>query len=225
MQALSKKEVVFARTSPEQKLEIVTRGQATGHVVAMIGDGVNDRRVTAYCMCWILSVLARVYAFAVRQGLRLWVEPLIWPSTSAITTHVRLRNALVSHHLASILITGILPSLARARSPTPYTHRSPALRRADMGIAMAITGSEVSREAASFVLLDDKFTSVIVGIRRGRTIFANMKKAIICTLGHITGEIMPSILLLLFGLPLGMSPFLILFIGEGGARSWRVSAV
>jgi sodium/potassium-transporting ATPase subunit alpha len=57
------------------------------------------------------------------------------------------------------------------------THvNSPALRRADMGIAMAITGSEVSREAASLVLLDDRFTSVVEGIKRGRIIFASMKK-------------------------------------------------
>ncbi|KAG5184236.1 hypothetical protein JKP88DRAFT_208389 [Tribonema minus] len=133
-EALSKREVVFARTSPQQKLEIVTRSQAMGHVVAMIGDGVND---------------------------------------------------------------------------------SPALRRADMGIAMAITGSEVSREAASLVLLDDNFTSVVVGIKRGRIIFSNMKKAVCCTLGHIMGEIFPAILLLILGLPLGMSSFLILFIDLG----------
>ncbi|KAG5186318.1 hypothetical protein JKP88DRAFT_256400 [Tribonema minus] len=133
-EALSKREVVFARTSPQQKLEIVTRSQAMGHVVAMIGDGVND---------------------------------------------------------------------------------SPALRRADMGIAMAMTGSEVSREAASLVLLDDNFTSVIVGIKRGRIIFSNMKKAVCCTLGHIMGEIFPAILLLVLGLPLGMSSFLILFIDLG----------
>jgi magnesium-transporting ATPase (P-type) len=55
-------------------------------------------------------------------------------------------------------------------------HNSPALRRADMGIAMTITGSEVSREAASLVLLDDRFASVVEGIKRGRIIFASMKK-------------------------------------------------
>jgi magnesium-transporting ATPase (P-type) len=48
-----------------------------------------------------------------------------------------------------------------------------------MGIAMAITGSEVSREAASLVLLDDRFASVVEGIKRGRIIFASMKK--VCT--------------------------------------------
>jgi high-affinity K+ transport system ATPase subunit B len=50
-----------------------------------------------------------------------------------------------------------------------------------MGIAMAITGSEVSREAASIVLLDDNFTSVVEGIKRGRTIFASMKKVLHCS--------------------------------------------
>jgi magnesium-transporting ATPase (P-type) len=67
---------------------------------------------------------------------------------------------------------------------------SPALRRADMGIPMAITGSEVSREAASLVLLDDNFTSVVEGIRRGRIIFASMKKVrqmtIINMKAHVT---------------------------------------
>jgi magnesium-transporting ATPase (P-type) len=55
-----------------------------------------------------------------------------------------------------------------------------------MGIAMAITGSEVSREAASLVLLDDNFTSVVQGIKRGRIIFASMKKVTACYLLYCT---------------------------------------
>lgn len=83
---MSKREVVFARTSPAQKLEIVTRFQRKGHIVGVSGDGVND---------------------------------------------------------------------------------SPALKKADLGISMNISGSDVSKEAAAMILLDDNFSSIIAGIVQG----------------------------------------------------------
>eukprot|EP00835_Amoeboradix_gromovi_P006208 NODE_689_length_5162_cov_0.365001.p1 type:complete len:1110 gc:universal NODE_689_length_5162_cov_0.365001:1547-4876(+) len=128
---LNKKEIVFARTSPKQKLEIVARCQAKGHVVAATGDGVND---------------------------------------------------------------------------------SPALKRADLGISMNISGSDVSKEAAKMILMDDNFATIVEGIAEGRLIFANLKKAIRYTLTHVTPENMAFLLHIILPLPLMMTPFLILML-------------
>ncbi|CAM9495257.1 unnamed protein product [Pylaiella littoralis] len=133
-EALSKKEVVFARTTPQHKLEIVTRSQARGHIVSVTGDGVND---------------------------------------------------------------------------------APALKRSDMGIAMALTGSDVSKEAASIILLDDNFASVVRGIREGRLVFNNLKKSIMYTLCHIVPEVVPFLLYVTLSIPPAINSFLILAVDLG----------
>lgn len=107
---VKKKEIVFARTSPEQKLIIVQEFTKAGHITAMTGDGVND---------------------------------------------------------------------------------SPALKQAAIGIAMGKNGSAVAKEAADVVLLDDNFASIVVGIREGRLLFANLKKSIAYTLAHLVPEVVP----------------------------------
>eukprot|EP00834_Sanchytrium_tribonematis_P001332 NODE_32_length_37098_cov_1.132760.p2 type:complete len:1103 gc:universal NODE_32_length_37098_cov_1.132760:638-3946(+) len=128
---LNKKEVVFARTSPKQKLEIVARCQAKGHVVGVTGDGVND---------------------------------------------------------------------------------SPALKRADLGISMNISGSDVSKEAAKMILMDDNFATIVEGIAQGRLIFANLKKAIYYTICHLMAENVPFLLYIILPLPIAVTAFLIIFI-------------
>merc|ERR1711916_158754 len=128
------KEIVFARTSPQQKLLIVEGCQRRGEIVAVTGDGVND---------------------------------------------------------------------------------SPALKKADIGVAMGITGSDVSKDAADMILLDDNFASIVKGVEEGRLIFDNLKKSIAYTLSSNIPEITPFLLFILFQIPLPLSTVLILCVDLG----------
>jgi sodium/potassium-transporting ATPase subunit alpha len=131
---LEQEEVIFARTSPEQKLRIVQALQRRGDVVAVTGDGVND---------------------------------------------------------------------------------APALKQADIGIAMGLSGTDVAREAADMVLLDDNFATLLPAIREGRTIFDNLKKSIAYTVTHAVPEVAPYLAFLLLGIPLPLTVMLILSIDLG----------
>merc|ERR1739844_627924 len=128
MDWIRKPEVVFARTTPSQKLLIVDACQKLGHVVAVTGDGVND---------------------------------------------------------------------------------SPAIKKADIGIAMG-TGSEVAQNAADMLLLDDNFSSIVNGVEEGRLIFDNLKKSIAYTLSSNIPEISPFLFFMMFQIPQPLSTVLIL---------------
>jgi len=132
--ALNKDNVVFARTSPQQKLLIVSAVQQRGGIVAVTGDGVND---------------------------------------------------------------------------------SPALKKADIGVAMGITGTEVAKEAADMILLDDNFASIVNGVEEGRIIFDNLKKSIAYTLSSNIPEIAPFLLFQTAAIPLPLSTVMILLVDLG----------
>lgn len=80
---------------------------------------------------------------------------------------------------------------------------------------MGIAGTDVSKEAADMILLDDNFASIVTGVEEGRIIFDNLKKSIAYTLTSNIPEITPFLSYILFGIPLPMSVVAILCIDLG----------
>ena len=131
---LNHKEIVFARTSPQQKLLIVEGCQRLGVLVGVTGDGVND---------------------------------------------------------------------------------SPAMKQADIGISMGITGSDVSKQVADMVLLDDNFATIVNGIEEGRLIFDNMSKIIQYTFTKNMTELAPFLMHVLTNIPAALGAITILIVDLG----------
>lgn len=89
---------------------------------------------------------------------------------------------------------------------------APALKRADVGIAMGRKGTEAAKEAAEMVLADDNFASIVAAVREGRTVYDNLKKTITWTLPTNGGESLAIIGAILFGLTLPLTAVQILWI-------------
>ncbi len=133
-EALSSKEIIFARMAPRHKMRVVSTLKDEGERVAVTGDGVND---------------------------------------------------------------------------------APALKKADIGIAMGKSGTDVAKEAADVVLLDDNFATIVNAVEEGRTIFENIRKFITYIFAHGTPEAIPYVLFALIKIPLPLTVMQILAIDLG----------
>jgi magnesium-transporting ATPase (P-type) len=94
---------------------------------------------------------------------------------------------------------------------------APALRRADIGVAMGITGTDVAREAATMVLTDDNFATIVDAVDAGRRVYDNVRKFIVYIFAHFTPEAVPFLLYALSGgaVPLPLTVLEILAIDLG----------
>jgi sodium/potassium-transporting ATPase subunit alpha len=92
---------------------------------------------------------------------------------------------------------------------------APALKQADVGVAMGLNGSAVAQDSADILLMDDNFASIVYAIEEGRMIFANIKKTIAYTMAHIFPEVISAIISLLGGLPAGLTALQVLTIDLG----------
>jgi calcium-translocating P-type ATPase len=94
---------------------------------------------------------------------------------------------------------------------------APALRRADIGVAMGVAGTDVAREAATMVLTDDNFATIVAAVAAGRRVYDNVRKFILYILAHTTPEVVPFLLFALSGgaIPLPLTVLQILAIDLG----------
>lgn len=92
---------------------------------------------------------------------------------------------------------------------------APALKKADIGVAMGIRGSDVAKEASAMILTDDNFASIVAAVEEGRAVYANIKKFITYIMTHNFAEAVPFIAFVLFKIPLPLTVMQVLAIDLG----------
>ncbi|KAL4510360.1 hypothetical protein ABPG72_008250 [Tetrahymena utriculariae] len=92
---------------------------------------------------------------------------------------------------------------------------SPAIKKADIGISMNLSGSDVTKDAADMVLIDDDFASIVLGVEEGRKIFDNLKKTVVYLLTSNMTEVVPFLAFIILELPLPLSSIYMLVICVG----------
>ena len=89
---------------------------------------------------------------------------------------------------------------------------APALKKADIGVAMGISGTDVTKNAANVILLDDNFATLVSAVHQGRTIYANIRKTVRYLISCNIGEIMTMLFGIILGLPVVLLPIQLLFV-------------
>ena len=187
---------------PEARAAIQKCEQAGVRVVMITGD----HPLTARAIARELSLLkgGRV---AVGVNIEAMSEAEFEDSVEGIDVYARVSPA---HKLR--VVTALQEKGHVVAMTGDGVNDAPALKKADIGIAMGITGTDVTKEAAAMTLIDDNFASIVAAVEEGRVIFSNIKKYLMYLLSSNIGEIGLMAGAVLLGLPLPLSAVQILYV-------------
>ena len=211
-------EIVFARTSPQQKLIIVEGCQRMGAIVAVTGDGVNDSPALKKADIGEFVIAAKdkrifgIYLRCIKKVFK--ILPLVWNFSYA---HDYFMAGITLEEVIGNLSSRQLSSFTETCIRLVVIETSTEIKSfvSSTGVAMGIAGSDVSKQAADMILLDDNFASIVTGVEEGRLIFDNLKKSIAYTLTSNIPEISPFLFFMIASTPLPLGTVTILCIDLG----------
>jgi Ca2+-transporting ATPase len=188
---------------PEVRDAVQTAREAGIRPVMITGD----HPLTARQIAWELGIAGEDAKILTGERLaRMTVDEL-----EGVVQEVSVYARVSPEH--KLKIVQALQALGEVVSMTgDGVNDAPALKKADIGVAMGITGTDVSKEAADMVLLDDNFATIVAAVREGRIIYDNIRKFIKYTMTSNAGEIWVMLLAPFLGMPLPLLPLQILWV-------------
>jgi Ca2+-transporting ATPase len=188
----------------EEAKAAVEECYAAGINVKMI---TGDHKITAAAIACSLGIINEGDEVLSGEDLNKLTDETLREKTKHVNVYAR-----VSPEHKVKIITAIKANGNIAAMTGDGVNDAPSLKKADIGIAMGITGTDVSKEAADMILTDDNFASIVKAVERGRTIYSNIRKVTGYLLSCNIAEILIIFIAIMFGLPVPLVATQLLFI-------------
>lgn len=188
----------------EEAVEAVSRCRLAGIKPVMI---TGDHKLTATAIAAEIGIYSRGDMVLTGEDLdRMSVEDLV-----GVAERVSVYARVSPKH--KLMIVSALKSTGNIVAMTgDGVNDAPAIKEADIGIAMGITGTDVTKEASSMILMDDNFATIVSAVEEGRVIYSNIRKFIRYLLSCNIGEVLTMFIAMMLAMPLPLLPVHILLV-------------